>query len=278
MSGFAGLEDLDKEEIKENLDGGAPPKEESEPKGEEKDAEGGESNDGDGGGEEAPKPRKGRDKRIDALTGEMAKLKKQRDRDRADFLHAQKLIAERDAALEEFRRKQEDPDLPAPSEDDGPDAHIAYLRQRQERADRKHEAELHKIRMENLENVQRAVHSDFDELRSKWESTFLSQPDKVAILREAADPMAKFYELAKKAEKEEAGEAETDRDLQAAKGVVDGTQAPRADADDEDAESSVSNDDWRRIQRIFPGKYKTREEYAKDAAAIDKQNRDNVWK
>lgn len=278
MGGFAGLEDVPEDEVREGLDEVEPKTEEAaegqEP-AEEKEPEEGESEDE----EEAPSKGKGYDKRIAELTGKMATLSKQRDRSQADFKRMQDLIAQRDARLAELERRLNEPEVPEPGEDDDPEAHIAFLKQKVKKVQEDGDRKVERARLDNLEAIQRAVHPDFDELKDRWESTFMADQGMLAKLRAASDPMAEFYKLAKKAQAAEDAEYVVEEDLGRARSVVAGTAPRRSDPEPrEGGTAGISNEDWKQIQRIFPGRYKTREDYAKDAARLDDHNERSLWK
>lgn len=251
---IAGLEDLDHNDAMAELDGlppsskDRPPKDPPDDDGDEEEAEDEEadedeadSGDDDESPEDKPEPKKGVEKRIAQLTGEIAKLRRQRERDRGDQEALRRLIADRDEQLRKSRREAEDPI--EPDADADPEDHIEYMKKKAAREKEEHALELARVRSENLEAIQRALHDDWDDLRSKWETTIMSDPVKVAVLSKAPDHMAAFYQMASAAQREEDGETEADNGRERARKVVSSGATSRSAGDPEPKPNAISNEE-----------------------------------
>ena len=225
----------------------------------------------EGSPEQASPESPGVQKRIDQLVAEIHSERRDKDRLKTDLDFARNHLRQLEVTVEETKRRVEQPDDPEPDEDATPQEIREYYQRRAERMERGFTDKLNESALNQSVNVQRALHSDFDTLLAKYETTFLQDATLRQRIQGAPDPPSAFYTEAKKMEEGEKAEAERT----VASSQADPGGATRSGQTN--VAGDVSDEEWATVQRIFPGIYKDKTEYLESKQLGDKIRAQRMW-
>jgi len=194
-------------------------------------------------------------KRIDQLVAQIHDTRRENKQLQEDIKFARNHLDTLQQQVQQATTSEPLPELP---EDATPEDLKTYFDEMTRRQNEQMQANMAKLEMEGKINACRAKFPDFDELHRKFETTCLNNEVLKTRIQSSPNPPEEFYNIAKSLDGkiEEQGQRVT----QAAAADVGGTTRTGGEA----AKPKVSDDEWATVQRVFPGKFKDRDDYLKE--------------